>query len=151
MMRKVIYLLSILVFFTCCKNDLFVQYKNQESDKRVGEKVMDIYFDNLLLDQRNDNLSLFSKEFFKENDKNKLSEQNRFIENKLGKVLGKELKHWETSVIKGTNPKSEYLFVYDVKREKYNSLETFYLMKEKTDSIKIYSFKIESEGLLTSE
>lgn len=148
---KLLQMTIIFLFICSCKNDFYMQQKNQESDKREGEMITGIYFDNLLLEQPHENIDLFSSEFFKITSKEKFIEQNEFIKNKLGKVLGKELKQWETSIISGTNPKSEYLFIYNVQREKYNSVETFYLMKdEATDSIKIYSYKIESEGLLTT-
>lgn len=145
-------LITVLFLIICsCKNDFYIEQKNKESDKREAEKVMDVYFDNLLLDKEKDNLLLYSKEFFTVSSKEKMIEENDFLKNKLGKVLGKELKHWETSVVSGTSPKSEYLFIYEIQREKYKSTETFYLVKEKTDSIKIYSYKIESEGLLLNE
>lgn len=148
---KILSTVLFILIICSCKNDFRIEKKNSNSDKRDAEKVMDVYFDNLLLDKQNDNLLLFSKEFFKVSSKEKMIEENEFIQNKLGKVLGKELKHWETSVVSGTNPKSEYLLVYNINREKYNSSETFYLIKEKSDSIKIYSYKIESEGLLKGE
>lgn len=150
-MKGQICIIITMFFIFSCKNEFTVQRKNNQSDKREAEKVMDVYFDNLLLDKESENLLLFSKEFFKVSSKEKMIKENELIKNKLGKVLGKELKHWETSVVSGTSPKSEYLLVYDIKREKFNSSETFYLVKEESDSIKIYSYKIESEGLLMDE
>ncbi|SMC49025.1 hypothetical protein [Moheibacter sediminis] len=141
--------IAFTLIICSCTNEFTVQKKNNESDKREGERIMDIYFDNILLDKENENLSLFGKEFYKVSSKEKLMKENEFIKNKLGKLLGKELKHWETAVVSGTSSNSEYLFIYEIKREKYNSVETFYLIKEALDSIKIHSYKIESEGLLT--
>ncbi|MFV0305967.1 MAG: hypothetical protein ACK5IC_10860 [Moheibacter sp.] len=134
-----------------CKNEFTIQRQNDEDDKREGEKVMDNYFDNILLEKPSENKLLYSEAFFKESSKEELQQQNQFIEEKLGKIEGKTLQHWETFVVTGTSSKSEYLFVYNVEREKYNSVETFYLMKEPSDSIKIHSYKIDSKGLLTSE
>jgi hypothetical protein len=47
----------------------------------------------------------------------------------------------ETLVIKGTNPKSEYVLVYNVKRDIKNTQEKFTLHKE-GDSIKIVGYDI---------
>lgn len=150
---RILYVLcsSFLLLSMSCKNDFYVQRKNNESDKREGEKITGTYFDNILLEKPKENLKLFSEEFFKQTSKEDLWKQFQFIEEKLGEITSKEIQGWETSVVTGTNPKSEYLFIYNVEREKFNSVETFYLMKEPNDSIKIYSYKIESKGLLTSE
>lgn len=150
-MKKYFWLVLITASIVSCKNEFYVQRKNNDSDKREGEKITGTYFDNILLEKPEENLKLFSEEFFKQTSKEDLLKQFRFIEEKLGKLTSKEIQVWETSVLNGTNPKSEYLFIYNVEREKFNSVETFYLMKESNDSIKIYSYKIESKGLLTSE
>lgn len=150
-MKRQIFIVIAMIFVFSCKNEFTVQRKNNQSDKREAEKVMDKYFDNLLLDKENENLVLYSEEFFKKGTKEQMAEQEKLIKNKLGKVLGKELKHWETSVVSGTSPKSEYAFIYEIQREKHSSLETFYLIKEESDSIKIHTHNIESEGLLLSE
>lgn len=150
-MKKYIYLVLIFFLIISCKNDFYVQRKNNDSDKREGEKITGVYFDNVFLGKPKENLKLFSNEFFKEFSKEDLLKQSQFIDEKLGKITSKEIQTWETSIVTGTNPKSEYLFVYNVEREKFNSIETFYLMKEPNDSIKIYSYKIDSKGFLTSE
>ena len=150
-MRKQLWITLIIVSTFSCKNDFYAQRKNNESDKREGEKITGIYFDNVFLGKPKENLKLFSNEFFKEFSKEDLLKQSQFIDEKLGKITSKEIQAWETSIATGTNPKSEYLFVYNVEREKFNSVETFYLMKDANDSIKIYSYKIDSKGFLTSE
>jgi hypothetical protein len=146
MKKKVIVLLFFILF--SCKNDFHVYRNNNDSDKREGEKITGTYFDNILLEKSEENLKLFSDEFFKQTNKEELLQEFHFIEEKLGKITSKEIQGWETSIVTGTSPKSEYLFVYDVERVKFNSIETFYLMKDSNDSIKIYSYKIDSKGLL---
>lgn len=150
-MKKYFWLVLITASIVSCKNDFYVQRKNNETDKREGEKITGVFFDNVLLEKPKENLKLFSEEFYKQTSKEDLWKQFQFIEEKLGEITSKEIQSWETSVVTGTNPKSEYLFIYNVEREKFNSVETFYLMKEPNDSIKIYSYKIDSKGLLMSE
>lgn len=150
-MKKYFWIVLITFSIFSCKNDFYIQRKNNESDKREGEKVTGTYFDNVLLERPDENLKLYSDEFLEQTSKEELLKQNQFIEEKLGKVTSKEIQGWETSVVSGTDPKSEYLFVYNVEREKFNSIETFYLMKDANDSIKIYSYKIDSKGLLMNE
>ncbi len=146
-MRKVILVLVTLSFLYSC-NNLSVQRKNTTTDKVEGEKVVNTYFENVKLDKGDDNLKLFSNLFFEKISKEEFKKQSGIVDIKLGKVIDKKLLKWETNIVDGTNSKSEYLFIYNVTRENYNSKETFYLIKEATDSIKIYSYQVESEGLL---
>lgn len=139
-------LFTFSFFYSC--NNLNLQRKNTTSDKIEGEKVVNIYFDNIKSDKENDNLSLFSNAFFEKVSKEDFVKKRSAVDIKLGKVLDRKLLKWETNIVDGTNPKSEYLFIYEVEREKYSSIETFYLIKESTDSIKVQSYQVESEGLL---
>lgn len=143
-MNKII-LLGLLITFSC--NKVNMQRKNTESDKVEGEKITQIYFDNIKLEKPDDNLRLFGKEFLAQISKEDFIKQSNIVDAKLGKVVERNLVKWETNIVDGTNPKSEYLFIYDVTREKYNSKETFYLIKETTDSIKIHTYNVESEDL----
>lgn len=143
---KKLTLLVLLIAFSC--NKVNTLRKNTESDKIEGEKITQIYFDNIKLEKPSDNLKLFGKDFLAKISKEDFIKQSSIVDVKLGKVIEKNLLKWETNIVDGTNPKSEYLFIYDVKREKYNSKETFYLTKEPTDSIKIHTYNVESEGLL---
>lgn len=122
--------------------------KIQQVIKIEGEKIVNTYFDNIKSDKEDDNLSLFSNAFFEKVSKEDFVEKRNAVDIKLGKVLDRKLQKWETNIVDGTNPKSEYLFIYEVEREKYNSIETFYLIKESTDSVKVQSYQVESEGLL---
>lgn len=146
---KRLLLMSIILSMSFSCNNLNVQKKNRESDKGEGEKVLNIYFDNILSNNKEKNLQLFSKAFFEKTPKDVFFKQHNVVDERLGKVIGRSLEKWETNIVKGTKPVSEYFFVYDVERENYNSKESFYLIKEATDSIKINSYKVESEGLLT--
>ena len=144
------YFMSCLLFwgFFCSSCYFTSQRHNSYGDKKDGEKTVGTYFSNMILEKEELNKILFSKEFLNETNFETFLKNQQYIEQKLGKMLGKELESWETSVVSGTQSKSEYLFVFKVEREKHNSKETFYLIKDKNDSIKIRNYKLESEGLL---
>ncbi|HLU85338.1 MAG TPA: hypothetical protein VKZ45_07680 [Vicingaceae bacterium] len=146
-MKRLLMLAILSISFSC--NNLNVQRKNTESDKAKGEKILNTYFDNLASNKRDDNLKLFSEVFFEKTPKDVFLKQDSLVDLKLGKILEKSLLKWETNIVEGRHAISEYLFVYDVKREKHNAKETFYLIKDPTDSIKIHTYQVESEGLLT--
>ena len=146
-MKKILLVLVSVSFLYSC-NKLNVQRKNTITDKIEAEKVVNLYFENLKFDKRDDNLKLFSNSFFDKISKEDFKKDSGIVDIKLGKVKDRKLLKWETNIVDGTNPKSEYLLIYDVQRENYNSKETFYLLKEATDSIKINSYQVESEGLL---
>lgn len=146
-MRKYFGVLILFgIFVSSCEFN--TQRFNNNRDKKEGEKVVEAYFNYENLGKSELAKNLFSKAFIDEVGFAKFLENQNYLNNKLGKVLDKELKSWETAVVSGTNSKSEYLFVYEVKREKHNSFETFYLVKEESDSIKIRKYNLESEGLL---
>jgi len=147
-MKNLILILVTLSFFYSC-NNLNIKRQNTTTDKVEGEKVVNNYFDNLNLNKVDDNLKLFSSVFFDKISKEDFKKHCSIVDIKLGKVIDRKLLKWETNIVDGTNPKSEYLFIYDVEREYYNSKETFYLTKEATDSIKILTYQVASDGLLT--
>lgn len=145
-MKKLIVL--FLLISISCQKELNFTRQNSDSDKRDAEKVTGAFFDNLLLNRTEQNTKLFSENFFKEIPKEELVDFLQNIEGSLGKVNGKELDSWQTNVVSGTSPISEYLLVYKVEREKYPSIESFYLVKDVNDSIKILNYNINSKGLL---
>src|SRR5690606_3193724 len=123
-----------------------------EEDRIEGEKITNAYFDNLLLDEYERNVSLFSQGFFEHISKEHYIHKCSFVESHLGKIVSRKLSKWETNVIEGAINKAEYIFIYDVNRDNYSSTESFFLIKDfATDSIKIHRYNIESEGLLIPE
>lgn len=136
----------ILILFSC-KKELNFTLHNSDSDKREAEKVTAAFYDNHLLNRMDQNTRLFSDAFYKEITKEELVNFLHDMDAKLGKVKGKELDSWETKVVSGTSAKSEYLLVYKVEREKYPSVESFYMVKDDNDSIKILYYNLNSKGL----
>ncbi|AZA63559.1 hypothetical protein EG345_01715 [Chryseobacterium carnipullorum] len=54
---------------------------------------------------------------------------------------------WETLIIKGSNAKSEYLLVYNVKRGMAKTEETFSMEKDKNGDIKIVGYRVNQDLL----
>ena len=75
-------------------------------------------------------INLYSEKFFAVTNREQLNLMIERSKNEYGQITEYKLKKWETFVEEGTNPKSEYLLTYDVKREKQTIQETFSLLKE---------------------
>ncbi len=114
MKSKIIFLFIALLPLTGCNFNQF--YKDRESDKADGEKVPQKFYWEIRYGGNQDDIyKLFGKKFFSVTSKEKLIELLN-VTGKIGPVQDYNLSHWETLVIKGSNPKSEYLFIYDVNR-----------------------------------
>lgn len=124
---------------------------NNISDKNEGQAIVSLYFQNHDEGNPEANEKLFSQLFLEDAGFEKFLKNQRFTDEKLGEIRWTELQHWETTVVSGTQSSSEYLFVYEVKRAKHNSIESFYLTKDDSDSIKIQQYKIESDGFLQED
>jgi hypothetical protein len=145
MKKKTILILFISTFITSCTFNS--SYVDREVDRQEAERVTVKFFYLLHEKKFNETHSLFSPRFMEVTNKEKLNQLFQASEEKLGSVKDQSLESWNTNVVKGTNSKSEYLLVYNVKRTKFNSKETLRLEKE-NDTIKILYYNIESEGLL---
>jgi hypothetical protein len=142
---KQIYLLIIAFLLTLTSCSFNQIYKDQESDKKDGEQVTQKFYWEILHGSNQDKIyNLFGEKFFEVTDKEKLEELLN-ITTKIGPVEEYNLSKWETLVVKGTNPKSEYLFTYDVKRGNETTHETFTLEKDKEGSIKIVGYHVNQD------
>ena len=120
-------------------------YKNREADKQDAEKITSKLYSYIDSGKYNQTHELFSEKFLAVTDTAKLNQIFTTTYEKLGKIKDRKLQRWETVVVKGTTPISEYLLIYDVSREKYKSIETIRMLKEK-DIIKIISYNVNSDG-----
>lgn len=134
----------MILIFGCQFNS---QYINREEDKKVAEEVATEFF--MLLNEKNYEAAsrLFSKEFYKVSTREKLMEIFLASENKLGKLKNLELNQWETKRVEGSNPSSHYQLLYHTYHEKYNAQQALGMVRE-NDSIKILSYRIDSEAFL---
>ncbi|WP_426327555.1 hypothetical protein [Pedobacter sp. R-06] len=140
-----LYLFSLLFIATGCNFNS--AYLNREEDKKDAEKVADQFY---TLVEKNDlkNLGpLLSNQFKAVTSAQKLNDYLTGTANKLGDIKSKKLDHWETKVIRGSNPAAKYVLYYVVERAKFQAKETVTLTAE-NDQIKILGYNVNSEGLL---
>ncbi|MGN8057339.1 hypothetical protein ACTJKN_13760 [Pedobacter sp. 22163] len=140
-----LYLFSLLLIASSCNFNS--TYLNREEDKKDAEKVADQFY---TLVEKNDlkNLNpLLSNQFKAVTSTQKLNDYLTGTANKLGAIKSQKLDHWETKVIRGSNPSATYVLYYIVERTKFQAKETVTLTAE-NDQIKILGYNVNSEGLL---
>lgn len=139
-----LYLFSLLFIATGCNFNS--AYLNREEDKKEGEKVADQFY--ALLQQKDlKKLSpILSNQFKAVTSTQKLNDYLTGTVNKLGEIKSKKLDHWETKVIRGSNPSANYVLYYVVERTKFQAKETLTLTAE-NDQIKVLGYNVNSEGL----
>ncbi|MFN4027878.1 MAG: hypothetical protein ACK4IZ_10565 [Flavobacterium sp.] len=138
-------LITFLLFSSCSYNR---QYQNRKTDKEEAERVtVKLYY--LLRDKKyKESYALFSPRFLEVTDTVKLREIYNVCLEKLGEIKDQSILSWETNVVEGSNPKSEYLLIYTVKRSRFEAKETIRLEKE-NDTLKIIAYNIQSKGFET--
>lgn len=119
------------------------------SDKKDGEKIANAFFGMLIDHDYSKTDKLFSEELLKVLPSDSLHKILESTTTKLGAFKSNALVEWNTLDVSGTDSKTEYLYVYDVKFEKYDAKITLgMLRKEDEEDIKILKFDIESPGFL---
>jgi hypothetical protein len=141
---KNLYFLLFLSFMLSCNFN--TTSSNSESDKREGEEITHKLYYYLETTDFKKAEHLFSEKFFEVTDREKLQKIFSQTQDQLGNIQNFSLLEWNTFVVKGSNPKSEYLFLYQVEREKKPSVEKIGMIKE-NDSIKIVSYHIQFDFL----
>lgn len=139
---KTYILILITLFLTSC--NLNRTYENREEDKKEAEKITQKFFSLVKENNKQEALKLFGKGFFKVSNKNELNQTIEWTKKEAGNISNYSLYEWETTVVTGTNPKANYLLVYNAQRDKINTEEIFSLEKE-NDSIKIIGYKVNLE------
>ncbi|MCU7618071.1 hypothetical protein NZ698_12745 [Chryseobacterium sp. PBS4-4] len=143
-MKKILLFVTLTLFVSCSFNQTF---SNRESDRDEAAEISKKFYWELSFGGNQDDLyNLFGEQFFEVTSKDKLNQMNLVSQNEIGQVQDYTLVKWETLVVKGSNPRSEYVLTYDVKREKGKTQETF-SMNKKEGEIKIVGYHI-NQGLL---
>lgn len=142
---KYIYLFLIsFLLISCSFNQTF---SNRESDKKEAEKIPQKFYWEFRYGSNYDKIyDLFSEKFFEVTSKEKLNEINTVTQNEFGTIEDYNLVKWETFVMTGTNPRSEYVLTYDVKRSIGKTQETFSMRKE-NGTIKIVGYRVNHDLL----
>jgi len=140
MKSKIIYLLFSFLLISCNFNQF---YKDRESDKEDGEKIPQKFYWELRYGANQDTIyKLFDEKFFAVTDQEKLLELINTTQNNIGPVQEYNLVKWETLVVKGSNARSQYFFMYNVKRGTETTEESFNLEKDKDGNIKIVGYRV---------
>lgn len=135
---KYISIFFLLFFSNCTFN---TSRENREEDKKEAEKVTQKFFTLIKENNKQALYNLFSDKFFNVTSNDQLNQMLDIADKEGGKIKKITLSHWETNVVKGTDPKSEYYLAYYNIRDKMNTEEIFSLQKENND-IKIVGYKI---------
>lgn len=139
------YLFLILLALTSCNFNK--TYSNRESDKKDAEKIPEkFYWEVMYGSNEGEIFKLFSESFFEVTDRNNLRKIISISQGEFGNIKEYNLKSWETLVVKGTNPRSEYILVYDVTRENTKTQESFSMVKE-NGVIKILGYNVNQDLL----
>ncbi|WP_145859494.1 hypothetical protein [Pedobacter suwonensis] len=148
-MRKKIYAalyLTTMLFFasSCNVNSTYI---NREEDKKDAERVANQFYEFLQKKEFQKVIPLLSTKFKAATSTEKLNDYLNGALSKLGEIKSEKLDHWESKVVKGSNPSANYVLYYVVERTKYQSKETVILTAE-NNQIKIQGYSVNSDGLL---
>ncbi len=135
----------MLLFLSCNFNTV---RENKEEDKKDAEKITQKFFSLIKENKKQEIFKLFSSKFFIETNENELNQIIDLTNKEAGSISNYSLYEWETTIMKGTDPKNDYLLVYDVTRNKINTQEIFTLEKE-GDKIKIIGYKVNLDLVTT--
>ncbi|WP_223609612.1 hypothetical protein [Chryseobacterium sp. OSA05B] len=138
MKTNVLMFLVSISIVSCNYNET---YSNREQDKREAEKIIHKFYISIKGNNTEKASKLFSKKFFHITSRQRLNEMINWTNEKGGAISNYALSNWQTLIINGPNPKSDYSLVYYAKRDSINTQEIFSLQKE-NDTIKIVGYKI---------
>lgn len=141
-MRTLILASCFITLISCNFNEI---KKNKEEDKNEAEKVTKLFFSEVKENNKENIYKLFSNKFFEVTNKQELDKIIETANTETGSIKNYTLLGWETTILKGTNPKADYLLTYYVKRRNLNTLETFSMQKENNE-IKIIGYNIKIDN-----
>ncbi len=121
---------------------------NRENDKNDAEKVTNKFYAMVKAKKYDDMYDLFSFKFWAVTSVKKMNDIYTMTQNKLGDIVDLKLSDWQTKVVSGTDPFAEYQLIYHNHRQKFDSKETFVLMRDTDDVIRIVAYDIKSDGFL---
>ena len=138
---------GFILFIGCNIN---ATYNNRVEDKDDALKVAVAFYNLVQSKDYVNTYPLYSKKFLEVTDMTKMEKMLQAFTEKLGAIDNFRLDHWETQVVTGTNPSSNYALYFVVSRRKFSSRETFILTKEEGE-IKINGYQVDSEGFSMDE
>lgn len=137
-MKYFVSIILLSLFISCNFNSI---NKNREEDKKDAEKITDQFYNLIKQNNKEEIFKLCGNELFKLAPKEKVNQMLDTSSSQFGNIESYSLIYWETTAIKGTNSKNEYILIYNVERDIKNTQEKFTLHKD-NDSIKIVGYYI---------
>ena len=144
MKKIIIFLVFTSVLLTSCNFNANASYENETKEKENAESVSALLYYNTGKNNFNEAINLFSDSIY---DASKKDALKQFLEEKkqtLGEFKDYSLVDWKTIRVTGTNPKTEYLLIYNVIYANYNAKESISLIKEK-GKVKIVGYNVNKE------
>jgi hypothetical protein len=143
-LQHIALLLIGIVFLTGCR--LNGTWIDRVEDRDAAESVGRQFYASMNLQRYEFTYTLFSPDVWKVVDSSTLKENMLNVDTKLGGVESAYVESWHTNVVKGTEPKAEYLLQYVVLR-KHGSTKEILKLREEKDAIKIYAYSVTSDSL----
>ena len=134
---------ALLLCASCTFN---ITYKNRGIDKQAAEQVLTRLYICLENKDYKSADTLFSKDFYKVTPKEKLNGLFAMTDDKLGDIQDTNIAEWQTEVVTGTNPSSDYVFLYTNKYKYYDGQVKIHLIKDPDGKIRILGYRIQSDG-----
>jgi len=134
--------LGVLVL-SSCNFSANVNFKDEKVEKDNAESTAALFYSAIGGKKIENTLGLFSDSIYKnqaEREKLKLFLVHK--EKKLGDFKDYSLKEWKTARAIGTDSKTQYLLVYDVKYTSAETTETMILVNEK-GKVKIWRYNVD--------
>lgn len=144
-MKKIIASFILVLLFSSCNFSGNVTFSNEEVEKENAESVVGQFFMAVSRLDFESALPLFSDSFFKNISREEMLINFKEANEKLGNFETFKLVDWKTLRVKGSDAKTEYLLVYDVKYSNFEAREVFSMIKE-GEKVKIFSYNINSDG-----
>ena len=122
------------------------QFINSLEDKAAAEQVSNKLYGYVKSKQFEEAMSLFSTRFFEVTSREKLMKMFTKTNEKLGDLLETSVENWQTRKVEGTDPSTNYMFLYKNKYSRFESEESIQMQKEADGQIRITAYYINSEG-----
>lgn len=142
-------LFLLFVLLSSCNFNGNVSFDNEEKEKENAQSVVALFYLYITQNNYEKATDLFSDTFFKVDSKERLLKVLSRTKELLGEFEDYKLEDWKTRRTKGSDAKTEYLLIYEVKYSKFKALETISLIKE-GEFIKITGYNVNSNGFLNS-
>lgn len=130
-----------------CNFNANIKKENNIRDKQAAESVVGFLYLYTANKQFDSIPKLMSKDFYKLVTKEELHSYLVNKEEKLGDFKDFTLKDWKTTETSGTDPKTEYILIYDVTYSNGQAEESISLVKE-NEKVKIFGYNVNSPDLL---